>query len=257
MSGRLGVHALTFSGGGGSEAAFAWPSSDWRSQADVGVGTSVPIDTAVHLPDLSTIDAGTALRKRTLVGDRAIIAPTEGTAFTDAVGVKLVDVAAGDYTVAVALDHNFDGVAFNSGTIDWAYGLVAFFGTDPSAASFYGGGVGRTLDAFGAAPTVILEDSGLGGRDTYRVSLEQTYSADLNEGFSLALCRRGTFLYAYIGNGKAWCLLRGKDTGHAGAALLAVLTSCSTATATTETGITNWLVWDNGHANAGKLPGWV
>lgn len=242
-----------------ASGAFTWPSHDWRSQADVGVGTSTPIDLATHLPDLSTIDTGTALRKRTLVGDRAIIAPTEGTVFTDAAGVKLVEVAAGDYTVVVALDHYFDGVAFNSGygSIDWAYGIVGFFGTDPSADSFYGAGVGRPNSTLNAAPLCTLEDSGLGGRNTFRVSLQQSYLADLNEGSSLAICRRGAFLYAYIGNGKAWTLVRGKSTGHTGAALIAVLTSCETAAATTETGITNWLKWDNGHVNAGLLPGWV
>jgi hypothetical protein len=238
-------------------AAFAWPSSDWRSAADAGIGTSTAIDLATDLPDLSTIDAGTALRKRALVGGRAIIAPTEGTAFVDAAGVKVAEVAAGDFTVAVALDTLFDGVTFNSSTIQWAQGLVCFDGTDPAADKFSGGGSGRTSDALHTAPLLVLEDSGLGGRDTYRVVLEQTYTADLNEGLSLCITRQGNIVKTYAGNGKTWVLLRGLDRGYAGASLIAVLTSCSTAVAVTETAISNWLVWDDGHANAGQLPGWV
>lgn len=237
--------------------AFAWSPDDWRASADVGIGTSTAIDLATHLPDLSTIDAGTALRKRALVNGRAIIAPTEGTAFVDAVGVKVVDVAAGDFTVAVALDTLFDGVTFNSSTISWAQGIVCFDGTDPAADKFSGGGTGRVSNSLQTAQTVVLEDGGLGSRDTYRVVLGQTYTGDLNEGLSLCLTRQGNIVKVFAGNGKSWVLLRGLDRSYAGASLIAVMTSCSTAAATTETAISNWLVWDDGHANAGLLPGWV
>jgi len=237
--------------------AFRWPSTDWRSIADVGVGTDTPITLPTMLPDLSTIDGGTALRVREMRGERAVIAPTEGTAFPDAVGVRLAEVAAGDYTVAVALDHLVQGVTFNSSVFEWAEGLVAFAGTDPSTDAFFGGGVGRTSDALGNAPALTMADSAAGGRDTLTITFEQANAGDLNEGPILALTRVGTLVAAYLGNGSTWTLLRGSATGYAGASLIAVLVSCATAAATTETAISNWLVWDNGHPNAGLLPGWV
>ena len=237
--------------------AFRWPSTDWRSIADVGVGTDTPITLPTMLPDLSTIDGGTPLRVREMRGERAIIAPTEGTAFVDSVGVRVAEVAAGDYTVAVALDHLVQGVTFNSSVFEWAEGVVAFAGTDPSTDAFFGGGVGRTSDALGNAPALTMADSGAGGRNTLTITFEQANAGDLNEGPILALTRVGTLVAAYLGNGSTWTLLRGSATGYAGASLIAVLVSCATAAATTETAISNWLVWDNGHPNAGLLPGWV
>lgn len=250
-----GVNATTWETPAG---AFAWPDIDWRAHASaVGVGTGTPLVLGDY-PDLSVADGGVALAAApslTAAG-RLIITPTSGTVDGTPAGIKIADVAAGDYTAIVAFGHVFTGLNANA-TGYYEIGLAGFTGTDTQADSFAGGVLGRANDAMQTGYYAKWTDSGLGGRDVAFTSAAQRYALDHGRSFSMALTRVGNVVSAYIGDGDSWDFLYSNDEGSAPAGIVALMCSCETAAATLKVGLTNVLTLDDGAAGAGTLPGWA
>lgn len=255
---RLGLGPLALTGGGGGGGGgFAWAPDDWRSHASaVGIGTGTDLVLADY-PDLATADGGVALASRALAADgKVVIAPTSGVADGTPAGVKIADVAAGDYTVAVDFGHLLVGLDANTSGY-YEIGLAGFTGTDTQTDSFAGGVLGRAADKMQTGYYAKWLDSGLGGRDVATTSLTQDYALDHGRTFSMAVVRVGNVVTAYIGDGVSWDMLYSNDEGSAPAGLVALMCSCqSAAPAGLKVGLRNVLVLDDGAAGAGELPGW-
>lgn len=257
MSGPLGVRALAFSGGGGGGGGgFAFAPTDWRAHAStVGVGTSTALAVATY-PDLSAADAGVALASYSLGSSGALLlSPTSGTVRTTPAGIKIADVAAGDYTVAVWVAYRHDGVDANVATYA-EFGLAGFTGTDTSASSWAGIVVGRSNDQLNTATVARWQDSGVVGRQIAFASPLNDYSMPRSASMALCVTRVGNIVTGYVGDGETWTRGWAFDEGSAPAGVVALMCSCeSAAPASLVVGVSNILTLEDGAAGAGSLPG--